>query len=214
MHPCASVGTAVVRIGVAALLLCAAAAAAAELESAGPAAREALRICEDADRLPAAERAARLALGLAQAEAAVQADPRDAAAHLAVFCNIGKRLRHRGGWGLLTAFSDLRKAREAVDAALAVAPDYPGALAGKGQMLAELPHWLGGDQQEAERLLRRAVAIEPGDARMRLMLADILRAVGQRDEARQHALAALGALERDGSAGDLHTARTLVASLQ
>lgn len=214
MDPCASVGTITARIGVVALLLWTAAASGRELESASPAAREALTICEDADRVPPAERAALLALGLERADAAVQADPRDAAAHLAVFCNLGKRLRTRGGWGLLTAFGDLRRARKAVDAALALAPDYPGALAGKGQMLAELPRWLGGDRQEAERLLRRAVAIEPHDARMRLMLADILRAAGQRDEARAHALAALGTLERDGSENDLATARTLIARLQ
>ena len=214
MQPCASVGTTTARIGVVALLFWTAAASGRELESAGPVAREALAVCEDADRVPTAERAARLALGLERAEAAVQADPGDAAAHLAVFCNLGKRLRTRGGWGLLTVFSDLSRARKAVDAALALAPDYPGALAGKGQMLAELPRWLGGDRQEAERLLRRAVAIEPEDARMRLMLADVLRAAGQRDEARAHALAALGALERDGSEDDRATARMLVASLQ
>jgi tetratricopeptide (TPR) repeat protein len=214
MQPRASVGTTSGRICVVALLLCPAAAGASDLASAGPAARQALAICEDADRAPPLERATLLASGLARADAAVQADPRDAAAHLAVFCNLGKRLRTRGGLALLTALGDLSRARKAVDAALALAPDYPGALAGKGQMLAELPPWLGGDRQEALRLLRRAVAIEPADARMRLMLADVLRAVGQREEARAHALAALGSLERHGSEDDLATARTLVARLQ
>lgn len=214
MHSGARAGTATGRMGVVALLVWAAAAGGVELESASPAAREALALCEAADRVPAGERAAQLANGLARAEAAVQADPRDAAAHLALFCNLGKRLRTRSGWALLTAFSDLSRARKAVDAALALAPDYPGALAGKGQMLAELPRWLGGDRPEAVRLLRRAIAIEPDDARMRLLLAGALQAVGQRDEARAHALAALSTLERDGSDDDRETARTLIASLQ
>ncbi|MFN8641772.1 MAG: tetratricopeptide repeat protein [Candidatus Binatia bacterium] len=214
MHPRTRVGTTIGRIGAGALVLWTATAGGRELASASSTAREALAICAAADAVPADERAAQLATGLARAEAAVQADPGDAAAHLAVFCNLGKRLRTRTGWALLTAFSDLRRARNAIDAALALVPDYPGALAGKGQMLAELPGWLGGDRQEAVRLLRRAVAIEPDDARMRLMLASALQAVGQRDEARAHALAALGSLERDGSEDDRETARTLVASLQ
>lgn len=214
MHPGACARTTARGIGVVAVLLGAAAAPAADPAGAGPAAREALAICQRADRVAPDERAALLTFGLQRAEAAVQADPRDAAAHLAVFCNLGRRLRARSGWGLLTAFGDLRRAREELDTALALAPDYPGALAAKGQMLAELPRWLGGDRQEAERLLRRAVALEPDDARMRLMLAGVLQEAGQRDEARLHARAALGVLERDGPEDELVTARTLVASLE
>lgn len=214
MHPRARIGTTKARIGMVVLLLWTAAANGRELESAGPAAREALAICEAADRAPESERAAQLATGLARAEAAVEADPHDAAAHLAVFCNLGKRLRARGGWALLSAFRDLARARKALDTALVLVPDYAGALAAKGQMLAELPRWIGGDRDEAVRLLRRAVTVEPEDPRMRLMLANALQAAGRREEARAHALAALGSLERDGSEDDRETARTLVASLQ
>lgn len=214
MHPGACARTTARGIGVVAVLLGAAAAHAADPAGAGPAAREALAICQRADRVSPDERAALLTFGLQRAEAAVQADPRDAAAHLAVFCNLGRRLRARGGWGLLTAFGDLRRAREELDTALALEPDYPGALAAKGQMLAELPRWLGGDRQEAERLLRRAVALDPDDARMRLMLAGVLQEAGRRDEARTHARLALGVLERDGPEDELATARTLVASLE
>lgn len=214
MHPRPRVRTSGRRIAVAGFLLWAADTRAAELASAGPAAREALAICERAEAVPTEERAALLAIGLHRAEEAAKDDPQDAAAHLAVFCNLGKRLRDRSGWGLLAAFGDLGRAQKAVDAALALVPDYPGALAAKGQMLAELPRWLGGDRQEAERLLRRAVTIEPDDARMRLMLANVLRETGQHDEARAHALAALGTLERDGPQDECDRARTLIASLE
>jgi tetratricopeptide (TPR) repeat protein len=112
------------------------------------------------------------------------------------------------------ADGDLEAAVIAYRQALAIDPDYAGALAAKGQMLAELPRWLGGDRQEAARLLRRAVVLDPDDARMRLMLANVLEEMGQRDEARTHALAALDTLQRDGAADDLATARTLVASLE
>lgn len=210
----ARVETTMRRVGLAAFLLCAGAARGADPATAGPEAREALAICQRADTVPSDQRAALLTFGLERAEAAVGADPRDAAAHLAIFCNLGKRLRNRGGWGLLTAFGDLSRARGELDAALSLDPDYPGALAAKGQMLAELPRWLGGDRQEAERLLRRAVALDPVDGRVRLILANVLQENGQRDEARMHALAALGVLERDGPPDDLATARTLLASLQ
>ena len=196
------------------MLLSAAAALAGEPESIGPVAREALTLCQEAERLPPAERADRLQLGLDRAEEAVRVNPQDPGAHFAIFCNVGLRLRSRSGWRLLASFGDLSRARKEVDIALLLAPDYSGALAAKGQMLAELPRWLGGDKQEAERLLRRAVELDRDDPRMNLMLAGVLQAAGRRDEALKHASIAVGILEQRGSPDDLATARTLVASLQ
>src|SRR5262245_42209683 len=71
--------------------------------------------------------------------------------------------------------------RPAPTATLALAPDYPAALAAKGEMLLELPRLFGGDPREGERLLRRAVALDPDNTRMRLMLANVLRGAGGRD---------------------------------
>src|SRR4051812_47278503 len=122
MHPGASVGTTTRRIAVAALLFSAATARGAEPASAGPVAREALAICKRADRVPPDERAALLTFGLERAEDAVRTDPQDAAAHLAVFCNLGKGLQSRSGWGLLAAFSDLSRARKELDTALGLLP--------------------------------------------------------------------------------------------
>ena len=214
MLPSAPVWIAIRGAGVVALLLWTAAARGGQPEIGGPVAREAFAICLEADQVPADERAAVLALGLSRAEEAVKADPQDAAAHFAIFCNLGKGLMSRSGWRLFGALGDLRRARKEIDLALALAPNYPGALAAKGSMLVQLPRLLGGDPDEGVRIAQSAVALAPDDAKIRLMLASVLQTVGQRDAARVQASLALDILERAGPANELDTARTFLASVQ
>jgi tetratricopeptide (TPR) repeat protein len=213
MHSCGNWKT-TGRFVVAALGLWAAVAHGGQPQPAGTAA-EALALCEQADQLSSAERWAVLARALARAEEAVRVNPQDAVAHFAVFCNLGKRLElERHGAGLFAMLGALHRVQREIDIALALAPDYPAALAAKGEMLIELPRLLGGDLQEGERLLRRAVALDPDDPPMRLMLANVLRISGERGQALAHAAIAMGILERAGSARELADARGLVASLR
>jgi tetratricopeptide (TPR) repeat protein len=214
MHPCAPVGIAIRGTGILALCLWSAAARGGQPEVGEPLGREALAICRSTDLVPAVDRAGVLARGLSRAEEAVQADPQDAAAHFAIFCSLGKGLMNRTGWRLFGALGDLRRARKELDLALALAPDYPGALAAKGSMLVQLPRLLGGDPDEGVRLAQSAVALAPDDPTVRLMLASVLQAVGQRDAARENASIALGILERAGPANELASARIFVASVQ
>jgi hypothetical protein len=81
------------------LVLWAAVARGGQPEPRGPATIEALALCHEADQVPVAERLTVLERGLDRAEEAVRADPQDAVAHFAVFCNLGKRLemKRRGG---------------------------------------------------------------------------------------------------------------------
>jgi hypothetical protein len=109
-----------------------------------------------------AARLAALDRGLTLAEAALEANDADAAAHFAVFCNLGRRLQLRPvSWGSLTG---IRRVRHEIDRALALVPDSPSALTATGVMLLELPRLLGGDAGEGARLLRRALALEPSFA--------------------------------------------------
>ena len=156
----------------AALLLSAMVAQADQRETMSATASEALALCHAADTAAPSDRQAILARGLERAEEALRANSQDAAAHFAVFCNLGKRTAlRRGALGLFGILSDVARVRREIDDTLALAPDYPEALAAKGQMLMELPPFLGGDREEGQRLLHRAVVLEPNDHRMRSMLA-------------------------------------------
>jgi thioredoxin-like negative regulator of GroEL len=58
------------------------------------------------------------------------------------------------------------------------------------------------------------VALDPDDPQLRLMLANVLRVAGERDEALAHAAVAQGIFEHAGSATELAVARDVVVSLR
>lgn len=157
---------------IAATMLVALAASAQAEPVATADAREALERCYDADRLAEDARREALERGLVIAERAVASAPDDPTAHFAAFCLRGKRVELDGlSFRLL---GEVRRVREHVDRALALAPDWPTALAGKGAMLMTLPRLLGGDAAEGERLLRRAIALDPTSDGARDTLARLL----------------------------------------
>jgi hypothetical protein len=78
------------------------------------------------------------------------------------------------GCSFSSLLKDVARIRREIDDTLVLAPTYAAALAAKGQMLTELPHYLGGDIEEGRRLLRLAVTLAPDDSRMRSMLVDSL----------------------------------------
>jgi tetratricopeptide (TPR) repeat protein len=199
-----------VRSAAALLVLALAAAASATDPPGSPAARKALAICERAQDAAGAEQKALFARGLARAEAALKADDRDALAHFAVFCNLGGQLRVGLG---LSALGDLRRLRREIDRTLELAPDFPDALVGKGRLLLETPRLLGGDPVEGERLLRRALDLDPDWIGPRLDLARALAARGARADAATEARRALEIAERKGSETDAAEARSLLTEL-
>jgi hypothetical protein len=137
-------------------------------------AREALMICQSVEGLPESEQLARLDRGLALAERAIAERPDDPVGHFAAFCNRGRRLQLEGL--SLHLFGEMRQTRRDLERALELVPDWPDAIAAKGAMLLALPRSLGGDRTEGERLLRRAVALDPSnlEARRRLEEAGVV----------------------------------------
>lgn len=127
-----------------------------------PTAEEAVRICSDGDEMtPDAQRRA-FEHGLQLAEQAAARDPTDAAAHFGIVCNLGKKMRLRGA-SLLNLFS-LRRLRRAIDRTLELAPNDADTLSARGALLLNLPRMLGGDKQEAARIFRRVLEIDPHHA--------------------------------------------------
>ena len=185
---------------------------AAPAEALSSTAEQAVRICDRVDDRPGSEARDELERGLTLGEAAVAASDQDAKAHFAVFCNLAK-LTYLDGFSMRSLFAVWRLRRE-IDRAIELQPDYTDALIAKAGLLLNLPVWLGGDAGEAERLLRRAVEIEPDRILPRLYLAEALLALGARAQAAEQAHYALALAQRADRPAQAAAARTLIARLE
>jgi hypothetical protein len=129
------------------------------LPAGSPQAHESFALCQRAGRSEGPERVEMLTRGLELARGAIEANTQDALAQFALFCNLGRHLQ-TSGLRVATPFEVFR-ARRALDDALALAPDDPDVVAAKGALLLELPWLLGGDAEQGERWLRRALDLDP-----------------------------------------------------
>src|SRR6058998_3189673 len=171
----------------------------------------ALDHCSEADHARGPARADLLKKGLALAEEAVAADDGDARAHFADFCNLGKQMQDAG----LSIFNlgKLPRLRREVDRTLELAPASTDALVGKGAMLREMPRLLGGDLAQAERLLRRALDIDPAFPYAHLELARVLAARHAFEEAGVEAGRALEMARARRGGTEAEQAAALLAEL-
>ncbi|MEW6270486.1 MAG: tetratricopeptide repeat protein [Thermodesulfobacteriota bacterium] len=176
-----------------------------------PASQEALALCHRAQSAPPDERDELLRESLERADAAVAADDGDALAHFARFCALGEQARRSGA--SLSSLVKLWSIRDAVDRTLELAPDFPDALLGKGALLSSVPRLLGGDPKEGERLVRRALDMEPDYVGARLFLAEALLEDGRDAEAKKEAERALASAERKNDPQGVADARRLLASI-
>lgn len=200
----ASVAFAVVLAGALALGLAPAAAQSTK-------AQQAIDLCDSVGDVPPKEGLERAAKGLALAEQAVAENDLDAEAHYAVFCNLGREIENaRINTGTL---SKLKRVRREVDRALELRPDYVEALMGKGSLLVNTPRFFGGDVAGGEKLLRRAIELEPSHLQAHLQLAKSLAARGAKAEARAEAKTALEIAEARNKAETAADARAVLAKL-
>jgi tetratricopeptide (TPR) repeat protein len=175
-------------------------------------AREALRICDDGSSMKEREAASQhLEHGVEVAEAAVAADERDARAHFALFCNLGKRIEVAGiSWRVL---GQVARAREEIARATELAPDDADILVAHGELLRRLPSPLGGDRARGLALLERALARRPEHVMGRLYWARALASDG-RAEARGAARQALDAAMLAGAIRERDEAQALLTSFR
>jgi tetratricopeptide (TPR) repeat protein len=176
-----------------------------------PLAREAISLCTQASEAAAEKQRTLLERGLATAERAVAAAEADPKAHFAVFCNLGRKLESEGAG--LSSVKQIERLKQEIDRSLALAPDFVDALAGKGAMLVRLPRLMGGDAEEGERLIRRAVELAPEHPAARLELAKALAEKGDEKEALREARGVVQLAQRHQSEAELRAARELEAEL-
>ncbi len=158
--------------------------------SGGALSREAVALCfRAAEASSESERKDLLERGLEVAERAVAVSDRDAKAHFALFCNLGRKLEAQGA--SLAGIASIQRLRAEIDRALALEPRFVDALAAKGALLGRLPAVFGGDADEGERLVRRAVELAPGYPPAHLELAKVRAAKGEDEAARAEAEAVL-----------------------
>jgi Flp pilus assembly protein TadD len=179
--------------------------------SGSPLAREAVGLCLDAVKIEDDEqREQMLQRSLDTAERAVAENANDAKAHFAVFCSLGRKLEDDGA--TLAGVANVSRLKSEIDRALALEPAFVDALTAKGVFLVKLPGLLGGDSDEGERLLRRAVQLAPNHAAARLELAKALDEKGDKHAALEEARTVLTIADAR-SAVEAREARELTAKL-
>jgi tetratricopeptide (TPR) repeat protein len=117
------------------------------------------------------------------AEKAITLDPDSAEGHFIYFAARGRRLISEGG---LAATLKMTSLNQHLTRALELNPDYAHALAAKGGILLDLPFYLGGDANEAERVLARAVHLNPKGPGTRITYAKALIRQGRKSDAREN----------------------------
>ena len=149
--------------------------------------------------------------GLDLANQAIKADETNADAHFAAFANSGSIMGLESGppnpLRLLTLIREL-------DRALELNPQHPDALAGKGRMYRQLPRLLGGNLEKAADYLSRAADLDPGDAAIRIDLAQTYRDLGRPERSIPLLEQAVQLATSQGKNDDLAEAKRLLAELR
>ncbi len=142
----------------------------------------AMRECEQGQVAPTRDqRVQHFERGQALAEKAVTLDEKSAAAHFAIFCNLGELLRVDGE--KITSVLGFRKLMQELDRTLELNPNHLDALSSKGVLLIRLPTLLGGDAPRGEKMLERVLREDATCITARITLADLYAERGARTDA-------------------------------
>ena len=123
-------------------------------------------------------------------EQAVAVDEQSAAAHFALFCNLGELMRIDGEISVSSVIGFRRMMNE-LDRTLELAPDHLDALSAKGTFLVRLPSLLGGDADRGEQILHYVIQKAPQAVNARLSLAKSFSSRGRHHDAVALAVEAL-----------------------
>ncbi len=118
--------------------------------------------------------------GLEYGRRAVEVNPDGKEGHFYYMANLGAIAQLKGAMISLWRFP---KIKGEMDRTLEIDPDYPPALAARAQYLLEMPLVFGGDRQEAMRLCKRVIELDPGYLPVYVTVARLLAEEGRYDGA-------------------------------
>jgi tetratricopeptide (TPR) repeat protein len=148
------------------------------------------------------------------ARRAIELAPRSAMAHLFYGINLGRWGQTRG---VLRSLFLLPEMRETTRQTLELDPRLPAAYALAGNVDYEVPGFLGGSLESAERSFRKGLEVDPHFTPLRVGLAKVLRKQGRTAEARKELQAVLDetapANPAEWSMQDAPEARTLLQAI-
>jgi tetratricopeptide (TPR) repeat protein len=158
------------------------------------------------------QRVAHFERGQAIAERAVTLDEKNAAAHFAIFCNLGEMLRIDGE--KITSLLGFRKMMQELDRTLELDPNHLDALSSKGVLLMRLPSLLGGDVPKGQKMLERVLREDPTCITARLTLSEVYAERGNRTDAVALAAQAREIARTSGRADKVAKADATLAKLK
>jgi hypothetical protein len=145
---------------------------------------------------------------------AIELAPRSAMAHLFYGINLGRWGQTRG---VLRSLFLLPELRETIRQTLELDPRLPPVYALAGNVDYEVPGFLGGSLDGAERSFRKGLEVDPHFTPLRVGLAKVLRKQGRAAEARRELRAVLEepspANPAEWSMRDAPEARTLLQAI-
>jgi len=126
------------------------------------------------------ERLAAWRKGLEYGRRAVKMNPAGKEGHFYYMANMGAIAQIRG---TLISSWKFRKIKQAMDKTLALDPDFPPALLARAEYLMEMPGIFGGDKQEAMKICRRVIELDPDHLPTYVCVARLLAYEGRYEEA-------------------------------